>query len=684
MILRGGARNRIKAVWICLAVAAAFFLPGAQMDARAADSPFTLAQAERLALSASPEIKKDYNAILLKRIKYTDAVTSIRVTMKNKQTLRWSPLLSFKLPEKLNLSDELDLTVKPLALTDEITTLQHKMADEQYMVLAKVRTAYGNAYLLQEKSVFTSGRLDAARQELALNTARLAVGMATQTDIDRMAQRVKTLTDELAQQLREFLAAKRSLSEIAAIDVSTGYRFLNPMREANLTRAQLDSVTQHTVDYDHAFYETRAAKSLAQLNLDTTESLMRGKYGGAMGRLNSFISASRQGQDVDTAAFQIAYGQMLTDVDSRWAGSYRILFFRFSKEFFKGQIDGTRYIEDEPYALFSACLEYATAYRDMEAAEKELRKQVAGDFENLVTAYNAYQTVKASVENAKNSLDQLTLLNKTGRATFAEVKDQQSEYEELQTEALDALSTYNELLIEFDRLSCGAVSAYFAGVGLDTSIGGAALSFPADDGKIWYYVYGDVSDLTFVFGLNVPDEFDPPVTEYELWYEGVNISGSIAADKSFRHLLLDYGDTHLLTVRLFSDGEYVGESEIDTTVPRAPLPIESSAADEGAGAAERAVGRYVVTTKMVGDLRISELAPEFDALLGARFYRLEYGGAPVYTGEPIAVGETLSYLTLLINDLADVQLLVFDADGTLICTARFDTSDGTIRATVAV
>jgi hypothetical protein len=640
-------------------------------------SPFTLAGAEQMALASSSEISKTYSQILLKKINYTGAVTSINAKMKNKRTLRWSPLLSFKFPEKLNLTDEFEMQVKPQALTSEITVLQHQMNDLKYEVISKARQAYYAVYAAQEKSAFTDTMLKDARAELVQNQARLFAGQAKQSDIDTIQKNVDKLTSDLSQSLRTFEKSKKDLSDIVKLNVTTGYRFLNPLKDADITRSQLDGIISYTLNADHAVYEARSAESLALVNLNLAERLMRGKYGGAMNQLNGFISAARSGGDIDYAAFQISYQKMLKDIDARWQGKFRILFIKISREFLKGQIDGIRYIEDEPYALYSACMEYATARKDRISAENDLRKQIESDFEALVTSRNASNALATSVKETKKDIERLQILNRVGKADFEEVKDKQADYQALQIDAFDVLTTYNELLVAFDRLCCGAVTQYFKGKNFSTDSGGGALSFPTEDGQIWYYIYGDVAELTFKFGLDVPDDFDPEVSHYELWFEGSKISGRVPVDQIFTHLTLDYGDTQMLTVRLYNGDSFVAECEIDTSEPRGPLPIEKKAAasDED----EKVIGTYAIETKIVGSVNTSVLTPTFNADLGIESYTLVYNGNSIGNGEAVPKDQGFSYLSLLVNDIADVNLLAYNGDGDKLYDAYFVTSDGTIR-----
>ena len=91
----------------------------------AAPKTLQLQQARRMALTNNPEITKTYNEILLKEIQYTESVKEVKAKVKNLTSFRWTPLLSFKFPEQLDMSEEYDLNVKPLNLQTEIDMLRH-------------------------------------------------------------------------------------------------------------------------------------------------------------------------------------------------------------------------------------------------------------------------------------------------------------------------------------------------------------------------------------------------------------------------------------------------------------------------------------------------------------------------------------------------------------------------------
>lgn len=668
--------SRILIVLLCFSLISSLFV----LSPVNAAAPKTLqaAQAQNMTLSNNTEITKTYNEILLKEIQYTEAVKEIKAKVKNLTSFRWTPLLSFKFPEQLDMSEEYDLNVKPLNLQTEIDILRHKMTAQEGEELAKINKAYLTAYVNQEKVSFTEERLTAAEEELARNQARLATGQATQSDIDTMQKSVDTLTSDLAQQKRNLQTALEEVSDLIHLDVTSGYTLASPVVDAEIPRADLESIIQHAMDESQTIYEAKMAVSTAKVNMDSYESLMRSQYGSKLNVIDNFLNQVRRGEDVDYAAFQLKYNEMLESFDSPWNGSVKILFFRFTKEWFKGEIDGTRYIENDLYALLTACKEYQSAVSDLESAEKTLRSEITSSYEAIVTARNAYLTLEDTVEQNRQDLERLSALNQQGKAEYSEVKTKQEEYQSSQMDYIDALAEYNELLYDLDATTCGAISPYFSSGSVSTDVGTGADSYVVDDATVpHYYIYTDVSDLVFVFGLEIPEDFEPAITDFEIWYEGTQIGERTPADQQLRHLALDYQGTSTLTVRLYADDTFVSECEIDTTVPRDVLPIEG--AQETQEAAETQCGSYKVETVPHGSISTSTLTLTLDAGLGAAYYRIENAeGTSVYSDELIPVDESFTYLTLLIGSLGEVRLSLYDKDQALIGTASFHEDTQTI------
>ena len=641
---------RLTALILC----AVMMLPPLAGESQAAleKRSLRLEQVQRMAISNSDDISRQNNQIILKRMKYVEAVEGIKAKVKNLRSFRWTPLLSFKFPEQLNLTEEYELNIKPLTLQTEIDNLVHELNDLEYAATHEANQQFFEAYYLQEKTEFTQARLDDAQQQLERNQAKLAVGDATQTDVDRAQSSVDTLTKDLSSQTREFETAKTKLSDLIGMDVTVGYEFVNGFKTAFIPREDLEGLVEYTLDHDQAFYETKAATSTALLNVESYEGFMRSEYGSKMNYIQPFIDMAKQGVDVDYAAFQMKYKEMLKALDKPWAGKLRILFFTFTMEWFKGEIDGTRYIEDEMYAVYTACMEYGNAKKDQEAMEKDLRAQVQDTYESLVTSWNSYLTLQELVGTAGETLDRTQVLNKLGKATYEEVADEQTAYQDAQMDALDALKSYNDLLSEFDRLTCGAVTKYLkdTGMGLEVGEGGDAYAILDPINDPYYYIYTSVADLTFYIGISIPEGFEPNVDSFEVWYAGTQIGERTAVGTELRHLTLDYQDTSMLTIRLYNGDSFVDECEIDASIPRDVLDVEI----EEPPPTTRVMGTYKVSTAIEGGVSVSELELSVDAAEGAEYYALTYDEQGIYTTELRPVKEAFSYLTILIASLEDV------------------------------
>jgi hypothetical protein len=656
---------------LCAVLLASAFVP-ARASAFTAPRILVLEQAQNLGVAASTAIRKKTSDIALKNIKYNEAVEGARAKAKNMSTFRWSPLFKFKFPEKFDLTIDYDLTVKPLTLQIEITTLKHEKADLVYEAKRNVAKLFTKVYIDQENVAFIRGKLAAAEIDLRRNEARLILGTAKKADVDRLRKSVEALRASLSLAMRSFETDKKELSDLIGLDVTTGYTFKSPLKTVNITREQLDTLLEFTLENDHVYYAARMAEAVARINLDSYERIFRGHYGGRVNAISSYLNQARNGNDIDTSSFQMAYSSMLSGMDSPWYGRKRILFFSFPREWLKGSVDGTRYIEDEMYALYTAALDYLSARKDKELAERDLRKQVASSYEALITAKNSADSLIAAVAETKTALNRLLELNKRGAAEFEEVADKQADYQDMQTEAVEALAAYNELVFDFDRLTCGAVTKLMTGMGMETDAGMSGISrvdMPT------YHIYSDVADTVFVFGVSIPDDYEPEIDAFEIWYGDVQIGARTPADKELRHLTLDYGESNRLTVRLYNGEDYVDECEIDTTVPSDVLKLRGGVPEIPQ---ERLVGAYAIETNR-GTGTIT-LTLSMNNGGGAAFYRISSGGEALLNGELIPISKPFKYLSLLSLDIAEASAELFDASRNPLYTARFEPSSMSLYA----
>ena len=614
-------------------------------------------------------------------MKYEGAVRSVNEKMRNMSTFRWSPLLKFHFPEKPNLAETMEFILKPAGIQVEIKNLNHGLADIKYEILEKTDKAYAECYFRQETIAFKETLLEEAKEELKKNQYRLAMGNASQNDIDVMERSIETKTSELSLQKRSFETAKKKLSALTGMDVTTGYRFKNAFQTADIPREHLKDLIAQTLESDQNYYETKAVAALDRQNLETAEQYMRGHYGGKMGRISSYVSMAKQGKDVDSAAFQIAYNGFLTDVDSSWQGKKRILIIKIPREWFKGSLDGIRYVEDEPMVLYTACMDYISAAKEVTDVENSIRSQVEDDYETIVTAKNAYEGLQKSAAEKKSDLDRLKLLNVQGKAEYTEVKDKMADYEEAQMDTLSSLKDYNDLLCSFDRLTCGAVTKYLTGEGITMEGSGTANSLVSVDEEDYpyYYIETRIEDLKFVFGIHIPDNFDPDITEFELWYGNMQIGERTDSDKQLSHLAIAAAnDDSSFVVRLFQSGKFLEQCEIDPTVLKDRLNLKEAVEEKRE--IEKAVAAYRITLNQDLGLAVMSLQPETDDISYYSF--VDGNGKALYTEQPVDITEDFTYLSVMAKDLKKMRVKLYDSNKKMIYDGYFDTGKQKIMAVV--
>lgn len=153
---KGKQMRRRKAAALA-ALTAVIFLSGAQPPQTVlaeGKNTIDVAALRRTALNRSAAYEQVENKLELAQAKYVQSVKKLRLKEENQRSFRWSPLLNFKLPEKLNLSDEFDYNYTPLALQSEIDQLEHERGDAVYAVYESVELNFVEAYRLQELIAF--------------------------------------------------------------------------------------------------------------------------------------------------------------------------------------------------------------------------------------------------------------------------------------------------------------------------------------------------------------------------------------------------------------------------------------------------------------------------------------------------------------------------------------------------
>lgn len=654
------------------------------VEVQAADKTITLAQAISLALNNSDDYRKVKSKISLQEIKYTQAVKSVELKKKNMTTFRWSPLLSFHFPESTSLSDEFEWTNKPFVAQSELQKLKHQLTDVNYSVREKVSNLYVQTYTAQYTVQYQQKYIEQLNTSLEKNKARLYVSTAKQSDIDMLEKYITSANTALGNATRKFEALKKQLSDMISLDVTSGYSFKEPYVKGEIDRSQLESIAQYTLDNSHTYYTAKVDTQVALAALNTNYSLMQSHYGSDMSYISQYISNIKSGKKVDTDAFKSAYDQFLNKVDSYWTGRKRILFIKIPKEWFKGEMDGIRYVEDDPYILYTNALEYTDALNEQNLTEKDIRSEVENGFENLVVVRNSYTSLSEQVKQLEQELETAMILNKLGELEYKEYKETEDLYREAQLNELEALDMYTQTLFSYDRLTCGAITKLLAGEDISISAVSGGESFTDAEAKenITYTITTKFEDSVFELNVNVPDDYEPEVTSYELWVNNTQVGERTEAGGTIRHLALVLDSIQETFIRLYNGDTFVADCSIDPSQYKGILKLDNgSNSSLGESSEETQVIRQVasysfLTNRITG---MSEITIKANPIENIRYYRIiNIDGKALYSDNYISINDTFNYFSFAVKDLEQLRIEFYDNNENLLYTGDFETKDMTI------
>ncbi len=648
----------------------------------AGENTIDVSVVKRTALSQSAAYEQVENKLELAQAKYVQSVRKLRLKEENQRSFRWSPLLNFKLPEKPNLADEFEYNYTPLSLQSEIDRLEHERKDTVYAVYETVELNFVEAYRLQEEIAFYEERREAAERTLAKNRARLAVGQAKEADITAMEQKVSRLENTIASDSRRLSAVTEKLCQQTGLDLSA-YTLRSPYVDADMDRELLEHLIEYTLNNSDTYYKTQCAAGNALLALNTNYDLMAKQYGSAnMSLISTYVNQVKNGDKVNTRAFKQDYNKLLTAVDDPWRGNFKILFIKIPKVWIKGAIDGVRYVEDEPFALYESAIEYRNARTEEEAAGKEIEQQVKDSYENYVSARNACIDTLENIDKKKEELEKAAALNAIGQMTFEEYQEVQEEYENLQSDYLQAQADYSGILYSFNRLTCGRVENFFTEGAANPEAGEGGVSYVVaeEDDGIYYYIRTLASGTAFELGLHVPEDYDAvSVTDFELRIkegtEQVQVGERIPVDGKLKHLQLDIASVDRVFIRLYNGSEFVDDCDIEPSEYSGRLDVVTGYRIEKNE--DEKVGTYTVETTGTG-LALIAITPEPGE--GIAWYSImDADGGFLLDGSRVPIKEPFRYLSALAGNLEEVTIRFYDADGATLYDARFVTADNTVR-----
>ena len=643
----------------------------------AKEKTLTLKDAKNFALQQSPAIESAEDAIESKQAAYDSAVKALKVKEQSMRQFRWSPLLSFKFPTSPNFAQASEFQYKPVAIAYEIAVAKHNLSDKKFEVYEKVTNLYVEIYSLQKNIEFTEKRLESAKKGLAKNQAKLKIGQANKADVLKLEKSVESLTSKTATLKSNLANNLRKISKMIGVDVTTGYKFENPFVEAEITRDKLPEIIKYTEDRDQGYYEACVAEVTARAELQTNSSLIRNKFGGDYNIISSYVNKALNGTFGDKKAFKASYKMFLDKIDSYWNGKKRIIFIKIPRLWFKGDMAGTRYIDDDPYALYQNVLDYNSARKEKETAKEELDESVTDYFNNYVSIKNSYKQYLKDIKDAEESLKKNEYLNRIGELTFEEYQSELDSYDELQNSLLDSLKLYSTTLYTFDRLTCGAISGLMTGTDPDLKTAAAGESYveKSEAEGAYYTIASIIQNQEFELAIHIPDGFEINVTDYELWVDKIQVGDRTPVDKKLRHLQLTVDGVDEVLIRLYDTGKFVDDCKIDPSEDSGPLTITKGF--EIKKQEKPQIGTYEIVTNDTTGLVELKFTMNDEAIKS--FKVMTDDGKALGGDEKIDITKPLKYLSVLTQSLSDLKVEFYSEDGNLIVKGRLVESSGTVE-----
>lgn len=668
--------RRVTALITAAAVLCPVFSAAFPVTVQGADKVLTLKAAMSLALQASDAYESAEMAVDQKKAAKQSALKAIRVKEKNLAAFRWTPLLSFKFPQKPDFDQASEFQFKPLKLSQDILVAEHKLQDTVFTINLQISNLYVDLVTAQKNIAFHEEQLATLNDGIAHNQAKLKMGEASQSDIDRLQKKADTLTNTLASEKRTLAADLKKLSDLIALDVTTGYSFETPYIEAKIDRDMLPALMTYTEDRDQTYYEACAAATTAKMQLTTNYSLIRNKYGGDTNLISGYVNSALNGQNVSSKAFKKDYEAFLKKIDSYWNGSIPIIWVWWIPlvwiplEWLKGELDGTRYIQNDPYVLYQNVLDYIGARKDEEAARKELDQMVEDNFNQYVSVSAAYDQAQKDVAAMETTLQEYAVKNRMGLMTFEEYQDAEDQYEELQNSMLDSMKLYTDTLNSFDRLTCGGVSALLSGTDADLHTAVVGESYVEKDTKeAKYFLKSIIQRQMFELSIYIPDDFPVELTDYELWCDDTQVGGRMKIDKTLRELTLTKENVKKVFIRFYNGSDFVDDCAIDPNEESGTLNITTAMNIRKDETGE--VGTFDITISDVTGLATIKLTPL--ASEGIGYFRIQTkDGKPLGDGEPVAIDSTFTHLGLLSVGISDLKAELYDKNKGLKYTVHFD------------
>ena len=502
----------------------------------------------------SVKIDKIKKEIELKQAK--DGIKDIR---KSESTIRFSLLFNIKFPEKHGMPKEIELVMKVPQIQSEIAVLKEQLDYEKLKSSAEAQLLYYDVLQGQYDLEFYEKRLEDSESLLKTVKSKFKIGDGKQEDVEYVENLVKNYEKELSAAITSLDRKKEKLGDIIGKDVRVGCTFEEYLPETTVTRSQLTDIINYSIANDFNLYKAVQDRKYAEKEVEEVLSIYRSKYSKYIGDIEAYIK-SHEGKEIDYDEFIQMYNHTLTKIDSPWAGAYviNLLFFkiRIPKEWFKGTYSGTRYMEDQKYALFVSLVDRDKARKEEENVKKELVNNIKDSYETLKQMQKSQEEARTNLENMEKTYNTALQENKMGLTSFSSLESTRTSMYEQQKTLHEMQIEYAKALTEFDLVTSGYIrNTLIAGSGVSKDYGAgntfadASESENQDGTAAQWYINTSSTEYNFSFGIKIPAEYD--VDKYELYYNDMIIGSRTDINKNIVHLSITYADTTIMLVKLY-------------------------------------------------------------------------------------------------------------------------------------
>lgn len=498
-----------------------------------------------------------------KEIELKQAYDGIRDIRKKESTVRFSLLFNIKFPEKHGMPKEIELIMKVPTIQNEITVLNKQKPYEKLKSTSEAEIAYYKVLLAEHNLNYFTSRIEDSTQVLKEVKARVQSGKGKKEDQEYVENQLKGFEKDREKAILTLDNAKQKLGKLIGKDVRVGYSFEEYLPELSLTRNQLPAVIEYAKANDFELFETIQKRKLAEREVQELLSIYKGKYGGYISSIENYIR-SREGKTIDYETFIQSYNYTLYQIDSPWYGNYviNLLFFkiRIPKEWFKGEYDGTRYMEDQKYALFVALVDRDKARKEEKQAIEKLEQTIKDGYSNLKEMESALRETRSNLENAEINYTKARQKNKMGLLDFSSLESTRDNLYAQQQSLYEMQIDYAQSLSTFDKTTSGYITKLLTGGDSETGKYEAGDSFIED--ATWY-IKNTITEYNFVFGVNIPSEYG--VDTYQLYYGETPVGGKIKIEDPLIHEPLTYNDSTVMNLKFYKGEElkYVATMEGD-------------------------------------------------------------------------------------------------------------------------